>query len=138
MVNYINASKICLNVHSENEVSCEPRMQMIMACGGFLISEPITPNDYLRPGIDYVEVSNPMELQEAVKYYINNKEARKKIAENGLQRVHEHLDSKISIKNLLDGIESNQYQKFFTTNGKCYWNLLDIILHTAYAIKNKD
>src|SRR3990172_4577230 len=50
LVKYMNAAQICLNVHAENEISWEPRLQMMLACGAFVISEPVTPNAYLRPG----------------------------------------------------------------------------------------
>ena len=66
LVDYMSSAKICLNVHAENEVSWEPRMQMMLACGAFVISEKITPNSYLRPGIDYVQVDSPQQMASRV------------------------------------------------------------------------
>lgn len=137
VIDYISASKICLNIHAENEISWEPRMQMMMACGAFVISEPITPNDYLRPGIDYVEISHPLELLEAANYYLNNDEAREEIAKNGCERVREKLDSKILFRDLLEGINENRYPKFISKRGKYYWDFLNNSLNTAKHIKNR-
>ena len=58
LVDHMCAAKVCLNVHAENEVSWEPRMQMMLACGVFVVSERITPNPYLRPGVDYVQADS--------------------------------------------------------------------------------
>jgi len=78
LVRYINAARICLNVHAENEISWEPRLQMMLACGAFVISEPVTPNNYLRPGMDYIEVSGKDEMYKTASYYLGNETERNK------------------------------------------------------------
>jgi hypothetical protein len=101
LVKYINASRINLNVHAENEVSWEPRLQMML-----------TPNSYHRPGIDFVEVSNQYEMFDAVSHYLQYPDQRDTIALNGYNRVQELLCSRISFKNLIDGIFLEKYPRF--------------------------
>ena len=112
LVEYMQSSKICINVHAEDEISWEPRMQMMLACGVFVISEKITPNDILRPGIDYIEIGNRSELREAAVYYLHHESERKQIAESGYRQVCDKLDSKIVFKKLFDDILANRIQKF--------------------------
>lgn len=112
LVEYINAAKVCLNVHAENEISWEPRLQMMLACGAFVVSEPITPNPYLRAGIDYIVAPNPHEMYEAVTYYLEHDDERNKIAQTGMGRVREVLSSKKNFQILLEGIDKGRYSKF--------------------------
>lgn len=124
LVNYLCAAKICLNVHAENEISWEPRMQMMLACGAFVISEKITPNSYLRPGIDYVEIGSPGELHEAVDYYLQHDAERTSIAQSGHKRVREVLDSKNSFQQLIADLEDKKYSKFAVGRGSRFLNSL--------------
>lgn len=113
LVEYINKSSICLNIHVENEVSWEPRVQMLLSCGAFLISEKITPNKYLRPGVDYVEVSSMYnEIVDVAEYYLNHEEERKTIAQNGLNRVKEVLDSKKIFAEFIPKLIGKEYPIF--------------------------
>lgn len=118
LINYINSSSINLNVHAENEISWEPRIQMLLATGAFVISERITPNSYLRPNIDYIEVTSQYDMFEAVKYYLHNPEKRQTISKNGFLRVRELLNSRVVFKNFIHDICIGKYNKFSTTNEK--------------------
>jgi hypothetical protein len=112
LVDYMTAAKICLNIHAEHEVSWEPRMQMMLACGVFVISEKITPNKYLRPGVDYMEVGSPHELHQAVAHYLTHDSERLAIAQNGYNRVRETLNSQICFKQMTLDLSRNKYPKF--------------------------
>jgi hypothetical protein len=112
LVEYMCSAKICLNVHAENEISWEPRMQMMLSCGVFVISEKITPNTILRPGIDYVEIGSPSELHQAAEYYLHNAEERQRIARNGAERVRDLLDSRANFRRLIEDISDQKYEKF--------------------------
>ena len=113
LVNYINRSKISLNIHASPEVSWEPRIQTLLACKAFVISEKITPNKVLRPNIDYIESkSDKKELQEIIEYYLTNPSEREKIANNGYVRVREMLSSKRNFSTLINDIENNKFNKF--------------------------
>lgn len=111
LVDYIARSKIGLNVHAENDISWEPRLQMMLACGAFVISDRITPNIYLRPGTDYIEVDGPKELLQAVQHYLSDDSAREVIAGNGLDRVKERLDARTQFEALIEGL-GGHYQRF--------------------------
>lgn len=112
LVDYVNMSKICLNIHAENEVSWEPRLQMLLSTGAFVISEKITPNTILRPNIDYIEINSPRELQEAVEYYLAHPNERKMVSDSGLQRVKDLLDAKEVFPKLISDLGVNSYPKF--------------------------
>jgi len=112
LVKIINKSKICLNIHAEPEISWEPRTQMLLACGAFVISEPLSSNTYLRPDVDYVVARNPEELFQKAKYYLENDKKRREFYQNARNRVLEVLDSRKNFKKLIDGIEQGRFSKF--------------------------
>lgn len=112
LVDYMNKSRICLNAHAENEVSWEPRLQMMLSCGAFVISEKITPNKYFRPGVDYVEVSRYDEMFNVAEYFLQHEEERNEIAQNGFNRVRELLDSKKVFTDFIQKLDRNEYPLF--------------------------
>jgi len=114
LVEYCNKSKIVLNLHAENEVSWEPRVQMLMATGGFLMSHKITPNDILIPNVDYVEVdmNDPIDLYEKVKFYLKNDSEREEIAKNGYQKIKKYFHAKDNFEKLIQDILQDKYMKF--------------------------
>jgi len=111
LVNYMNQSKILLNIHAENEISWEPRMQMLMATGKMVISEKLSYNEYLIAGQDYVEVLSPRDLHQKVKYYLDNDYERLRIAENGRKKVMGYLSTKDVFPQFFDDIINNRYNK---------------------------
>lgn len=113
LVEYINKSKINLNVHAENEISWEPRLQMLLATGAFVISEPITPNNILRPGVDYIEARSPSEMLELTKYYLEHESERKLIAESGRARVAERLSARNNFMAIISGINEERFPKYY-------------------------
>ncbi|MDY6866920.1 MAG: glycosyltransferase [Chloroflexota bacterium] len=135
LVKYICASRICLNVHAEDEISWEPRLQMMLACGAFVISEPVTPNAYLRPGVDYIEVFSKDELFETAFYYLEHEEERRKIAESGLIRVQEYLSSRNIFSDFLQDIEENRYPKFKVETGSLCWETYSTLLRLWHFVK---
>lgn len=125
LINYINMAQICLNIHAEDEISWEPRVQMLLSCGAFVISEKITPNDLLRPGIDYVEIGSPTELYQAAEYYLNNIDERQKIAITGADRVKEKLCSSTNFSELIHDITNHKYPNFKRSNETMIINGID-------------
>ena len=53
---------IAINVHNEPYPSFENRVALHLAVGNLVISEPLSPNNGLDPGLDYFEVRTPDEL----------------------------------------------------------------------------
>ena len=112
LVDYVNRSSICLNVHAENEVSWEPRVQMLLACRTLLITEKITPNDWLRPGVDYVEADSPGQMYEAVEHYLAHPDERDAIANAGHERVLQLLDGKTRYLELIRRLEAGEITRY--------------------------
>ena len=46
----------------------------MLACGAFVISKPVIPNEYLRPNLDYIEVSSKENLFEVVSFFLDHEE----------------------------------------------------------------
>jgi hypothetical protein len=139
LAKYISASRISLNVHAENEISWEPRLQMMLACGAFVISEPVTPNAILRPGTDFIEVSNSEEMYKTVSYYLDNEEERKRISKNGYLRVQECLSSKRVFNDLLTNIAHHRYPRFQVKMGIPFQQFLEeMIIKLRRYIKKHD
>jgi hypothetical protein len=125
LVDYINRSKICLNIHAEAEISWEPRVQMLLSCGAFVVSEKITPNNLLRPGVDYIEINTPREAYEASHYFINHEEERLKIATSARTRIVQLLNAEQNFKKLIRGILNESFPRFSGGEPRISINLLD-------------
>ncbi|SFU68984.1 glycosyltransferase family protein [Nitrosospira multiformis] len=125
LVDYINQSKICMNVHAEAEISWEPRVQMLLSCGAFVISEKITPNKLLRPGVDYIEIASPGEAYEASEYFLNHEEERKKISHSARARIIELFNAEHNFKMLIEGVTNESFPRFQAGKPRVSINLLD-------------
>jgi len=62
----LRTTTIGLNLHNEPYPSFENRVPILMAAGRVVVSEPLSPNHGLEPGIDYIEVLNPWEVDQAI------------------------------------------------------------------------
>lgn len=107
LLEFIQKCRISLNVHAENEISWEPRTQFLMAAGSLLVSEPLSPSCPLRPGIDFIEVSDGWNMYETCRKIIADYDSYKHIAENGRNRIVEVLSSSKNFpaffQDILDG-----------------------------------
>lgn len=57
---------IAVNLHNEAYPSFENRVPLHLAAGHLVISEPLSPSHGLEPGIDFIEISTPEQLLDAV------------------------------------------------------------------------
>jgi len=128
LIDYIHNASICLNIHAEPEISWEPRLQMLIASGAFVISEKITPNPLLRPNRDFIEITSPQHLHEAVDHYLAHPEERHAIAVSGRQRVQETLETRIEFPKLLTSIKTGQVSRFRVGGERTYLNILQTIV----------
>jgi glycosyltransferase involved in cell wall biosynthesis len=124
LVEYINKSKICINAHAEEEISWEPRMQMLLSSGAFVLSEKITPNPYLKPGTDYVEFSGKYDLIEKFEYYLNRKNEREKITENAQKKIINTFDAKKRFYQLFNDLDSGKIKKTSFKKGLLFFELI--------------
>lgn len=82
----IHSSKICLNIHYYENCGFEsPRIFDYLSRGAFVLSERVDSNYPFRAGIDFEDFSDDYELEEKIRFYLNNKEARQKISSQGYQ-----------------------------------------------------
>jgi hypothetical protein len=125
LIEYLSQAKICLNVHAEPEISWEPRMQMLLAAGAFVISEPITPNRFLRPGIDYIEATSSTDMYEKAAYYLVHEDERRSIAAAGKARVNELLNAKRNFLQLIDDLDHGKFPNFRITKPLTLMEVLD-------------
>jgi len=58
--------EIGINLHNEPYPTFENRVLLHLAAGALCISEPLSPMHGLEPGIDFVEVRHPWELEEVI------------------------------------------------------------------------
>jgi hypothetical protein len=106
----ISRFRVALNIHAENELSWEPRMQQMMACGVLVVSEPISPNSYLVAGRDYLCVTSPAELYETCQQVLSEPAKFAHIRDSGLEQVRARLDARTVFTNLFSSIAAGAYQ----------------------------
>jgi hypothetical protein len=58
--------EIGINLHNEPYPTFENRVVLHLAAGALCISEPLSPTHGLEPGIDFVEIHHPWELEEVL------------------------------------------------------------------------
>lgn len=96
---------IGLNIHWDGVRSLEHRMQIMMACGVPVMSEPLTHNDCLKPGDHFIEFEGQADFDSKIKYYLENKKELAKIAVAGMEFVRENLSSVKCFKELINEIQ---------------------------------
>jgi hypothetical protein len=106
----ISNFRVALNIHAENELSWEPRMQQMMACGILVVSEPISPNSYLVAGRDYLCVTSPAELNETCREVLSNPKKFAHIRDSGLEQVRTRLDARTVFTDLFGNIAAGAYK----------------------------
>jgi Glycosyl transferases group 1 len=134
LLDFIHQSAICLNVHAEDEISWEPRLQMLLASGAFVISEPITPNSFLRPGIDFIEAFSPSDMRQKAAYYLEHPEERNIIAISGRSRVEELLSCENNFPQLISDITTRAYPRFSTSSACIALNFIEYTFGCTSAL----
>ena len=100
-----NRSKICLNIHAEKHKSPNPRTFEIMATGAFELMDYREYCGIAREG-NIVTYRNPNELIERVIQYLDDHEARNKIASNG----YNVTVNRLSMENVINSIIEDDIQ----------------------------
>jgi hypothetical protein len=102
---------VALNIHAENELSWEPRLQQMLACGSLVVSEPVSPNDYLVPGTHYLEVGSPAELYELCQEVLDHPAKFSYIRQNGLDQVRRQLSAHVVFPQLFANVAAGMYRR---------------------------
>lgn len=100
-------SKICLNIHDEKSKSPNPRCFELMASGAFQIIDYRKYMGNLVDGKDLVVYNSDDELIEKINYYLINDEERKRIANNGKNKIY----SRFSMRNILENMIKSNLEK---------------------------
>jgi hypothetical protein len=90
-ISYYQTAHIGLNLHSEPELSWEPRVQQMMACGVLVVSEPISPNELLEPGKHFVETCSAHQTYELCREILSEPKRFEAIRRAGYEKVTEDL-----------------------------------------------
>lgn len=106
LVDIITSSRIGINIHVDEYLTWEHRVQNMMACGVLVMSEPLVPNEVFIPGYHYVEFSSKQELWERFTYYKVNRAEGAIIARNGMNRTRLRLSARKELTRLIEEILS--------------------------------
>ena len=101
-VEMLGACRIGVNLHVDDRVSLEPRVQMMAAMQLMVMSEPLSHDDVFKSGVHYVAVSSPEEFHGELRYYLAHEEEREAIARAGFDLVREQLSSRPAFGRLID------------------------------------
>ena len=77
---------IAVNIHNEAYPSFENRVPMHLAAGHLVVSEPLSPSHGLEPGIDYIEITTPEALMDAVGRVLRRPDATRLMRWRGRQK----------------------------------------------------
>ncbi len=125
---YVSKSTINFNIHAENEITWEPRVQMLLASKAFVLSEKLPNNLYLQPGEDYIEFSDKHDLIDKFEYYLKRPNKRREITEHGYQTVKNKLNSQDRFNGLISIIHNSNTKQFNIQKQNRIVNLLSTLV----------
>lgn len=102
----MKCAKINLNISLRSIHTGMPlRALDILGCGGFLLTNYQADFlEYLEPGKDFVYYENYAHADALVEYYLNHEEERREIAQNGYQKIKQHLSYEKQVCFILEHI----------------------------------
>jgi hypothetical protein len=109
----IDSFHVVLNLHGENEISWEPRVQQMLACGALVVSEPISVNEILQPGVHFIEANGPAAFYETCKRLLAHPESGLGIRSAGLEQVRSSLSARKWFATFFNSLMANHYQRAF-------------------------
>jgi len=103
-----NESIIGVNCHTEEIPALENRIQTAMASKLFVLSEPLSHNDFFVPGVHFIEFRDANELIHKTKYYLEHKDEREAIAQRGYELVTQKLAARVAWPRLIDEVKGSE------------------------------
>jgi hypothetical protein len=91
---YYHSAPIGLNIHAEPELSWEPRVQQLMACGLIVVSEPISPNNVFTPGEHFLETNDPNQTYQTCREILAQPAKYEAVRRAGYQKVLDELSAR--------------------------------------------
>lgn len=92
-VRAVNESSVALNLNIEGWPQLQHRLQNMLACGAFVMSERQTHDGLLKPGVHYVEFKGKADLEEKAEYYLNHADERCRIAQCGMEFAKQNFNA---------------------------------------------
>jgi len=98
MIMMFNRSKINLNLNNAADArfkQIKGRNFEVPACGGFLLTgAPDNLSEYYEPGMEVAVFSDPQDMVEKIRYYLNNEGERERVAKAAYERTMREHTSK--------------------------------------------
>jgi Glycosyl transferases group 1 len=91
---YYHSAPIGLNVHAEPELSWEPRVQQLMACGLIVVSEPISPNNIFTSDEHFLETKDPSQTYEICREILAQPAKYETVRRAGYKKVLDELSAR--------------------------------------------
>ena len=91
---WYRSAPIGLNIHAEPELSWEPRVQQLMACGLIVVSEQLSPNETFTPGKHYLETENPFQTYETCRDVLAYPAKYEALRRLGYEKVRDSLSAR--------------------------------------------
>ncbi len=107
MAEKINDTKIVYNINAQGETSLNYRTFQVLSCKRLIISDYRKELDLFNGNIPVYNDIN--DLEEKIKYYLNNEDEYEKITSICQKIAIENHDCKSCVKRILDSIVSNKY-----------------------------
>ena len=106
LIQFINQTKVMLNLHYSDLLNTESRIYEILGCGGFCLSEPLSLQGKFLNGIHLEECSDGEAkfdsiVQRAITIVNHQEGYAKRIAQNGYEYVHKE----VSISKVLERLQ---------------------------------
>lgn len=92
----VDSFRLCLNLHAEDELSWEPRVQLMLACGCTVVSEPLSPNRFLLPGQHFYEATGVEAIYQACHSLLEDSDSAARVARGG----HEYVVRELSARRM--------------------------------------
>ncbi len=92
-VNTITKAKINLNIHIDNYPQLQHRVQNMLACRCFVMSDILSHNEDLKPYEHYIPFTSVNDLNSMAKKCLDDIDLRDKISQQGYNYVKERFDS---------------------------------------------
>src|SRR4051795_1061353 len=86
---------VAINLHNEPYPSFENRVCLHLAAGHLVVSETLSPTHGLEPGIDYVEIAEPLELLSALRTVTRHPDAYHRVRVRGRMKAEQYRASRV-------------------------------------------
>mgnify|MGYP001604612808 CR=1 FL=1 len=92
LIQFINQTKVMLNLHYADLLNTESRIYEVLGCGGFCLSEPISLQGRFLDGLHFEGEETERMAQRAINIRNYEESTIKRIAQNGYEYVHDEFN----------------------------------------------